>query len=273
MGYHRNRSHQPSRIGNLKDYINETVDKSTLQEYSRLNKSAIEMTSKRWFYLKESKKLIKNQIKLERENLAELKNIKDELKFLETVNHHLRNRWPNLVDFEQFKLYINEDDLYNIFRVVEKLNEMNKQYILKDNQSKSPLSIGEMWVNQTSGRPSDKALKMILNEQIKPRLYSEVRFQALEDIKRKNRSKIKLQQTSPKEFNFNSMVRASTRKKTEQSLMSLNKSFDVGAEGKYQKDSISLIQKLDKSYQHLENDKFELYKPEHLPSIKSLINK
>jgi hypothetical protein len=45
--FNRNRSHQPSRIGHLNDSVNETVDKSVFQEFTRINKKAIEMISKR----------------------------------------------------------------------------------------------------------------------------------------------------------------------------------------------------------------------------------
>lgn len=182
----RNLSHQPSRLSNLNDTVNQPLDKEILQEYSRLTQHAVKLISKRCLYLKETQKAIRAQKHISTVDTQDLKGMKDELKFFNTVLSHVRNKSSHLIDFDGFKSYMFNNDVSIIYDVVKELDKVHKKYIIQSPPPTNITSIEDLVKHKSNTRRVDKTLQMILDNKITPRLYSEIRFKALEELKKKN---------------------------------------------------------------------------------------
>lgn len=176
-----NKSTQRSRLFTLNDTVNQPIEKELLQEYSLLTKRATELISKRVFSLKATCKAIKSQAHPSTVDLQDLKGMNLEVKMLESVCNHIRNKTINMVDFDAFKPYMHTDEISNIYTVVKNLVEFHKEKIVKSNIKTNVGSIEDL-CRDIGQNKSGNALQLIFKDMIKPRLNSEIRSEVAKQL-------------------------------------------------------------------------------------------
>lgn len=123
------------------------------------------------------------------------------------------------MDFDGFEPFMFNKDVAKIFDIVKKVHSANEKIVARNSSPKPVSTIDDILDKKSQDKksqdkPSELTLKMILQEKIKPKLNSEIRFEALKEIKKKNLSRFKVTQTTPREFNFKLLVREKQKEKS-----------------------------------------------------------
>lgn len=196
----RNRSNQPSRVKKLSELTDLFHTKQKLQDFTRLLRHAIEMTSKRVFILKQSRKNIKEGV-VRQAQAEELKKKKTELAIIVNIENNLRTKSLHLINLDELEPFNDDEETFNIYNIVKQLIDMNHKHIIQHTVPREHNNFTEI-AEKSPKTKTQKILSMILTDQIKPKIFKEVRNMALEEFKLKSINRFKIKQSAPKEFKF-----------------------------------------------------------------------
>ena len=174
----------------------------------------------------------------------------------------------HLIDLDEFTHVLNIEDvqdvyLLNLYKLVKQLKEISQKHIVQKTLPRALTGISDI-ANQTDvEKPTEKVLGLILQEKIKPKCYKDIRFLALEEIKKKKSNRFNVKQTSPKEFKFRLDDR---REKRYRYISPSPISYKSEAAHMLSNFTTSPIES-HKNTEGLLYDQFDLYEPERLPNI------